>query len=845
MRRFLLKLSRRRRLQRDLETELAFHREMSGANQNSIPLGNSAMITENALDLWRFSLIENLWRDLVYAFRSLAHSRGLVFSALLSLGLGIGVNAAMFSLGVEFLFSEPSLRDAASVVSIRLGGNSNSSAEAIEFLQRSGLFQDVTGENAEAFSNFNDGSQTRRIFAVYTTKNFFTALGAPMFLGRGITPNDPKEVAVLRYQFWKKYFHGDPSVIGRRIDLDGRACTVIGVLGEHHRTLVGFGFSPDLYMPGWLDTTTFNVFARLKPGMSLPQARAGLNIVAKRMDAAKLEAHWKYADGVSLLPVSGYARFTTEPDVMTIGVFFVILLVITGFVLLIACANVASLLLARASARRGEIAIRLALGASRGRLLQQLLAESVLLAVLGAAFGMALAHLTATLLARIQLPLPIPIYLQITPDWRVMLYCAALTMVAILACGLLPALQSLRESIAPSLNRERKSRLRQRLVVAQIAISMIVLCTGFLFVRNLVNANSISPGFDVRHTLRADVNLSPEKYKDGQGTAMYINRVLSGLAGLPGIESAAGARLTPFTDNVSFGSRITFPENGQQVQTYFKWNAVTPAYFHTMEIPVIRGRTFAEADRGEKTVVVNGTFVERFLGKRQPLGTVFLWGEERKIPHRIVGVVGGTKTVTIGEAQQPQMYEPLGAISGGSLRVQFVLHSALPPSTQVDAVRAELHRIDPSAGAEVQTMSSSMGLAFLPSQVGALLLGSIGVLGLLLAAVGLYGVMDYSVARRTREIGIRISVGATQSNVSRMVLLECAKLIVTGSAIGLFVALFLTKPLAIFLVPGLRSVDPITFFAVILVTILTGMLAAWGPVRRATAIDPNTALRYE
>ena len=845
MRRFLLKLARRRRLQHDLETELAFHREMSGANQNSIPLGNSTVITENALDLWRFSVIENLWRDLVYALRSLLRSRGFVFSAILSLGLGIGVNAAMFSLGVEFLFSEPSVRDAASVVSIRFGGNSNSSAAAVEFLRNSGLFQDVAGDNVEAFSNFNDGSETRRIFAVYTTKNYFTALGSPMYLGRGIRPDDPKEVAVLRYQFWRKYFNGDPSVVGRTIDLDGRACTVVGVLPEHHRTLIGFGYSPDIYMPRWLDDTTLAIYARLKPGMSLSQARAGLQLVANRMDSVMPEEHWKYGQGVSLLPVAGFARFSSEPEMMTIGIFFAILLVITGFVLLIACANVASLLLARGSARRGEIAIRLALGASRGRLLQQLLAESVLLALAGAVAGMILAQITASLLASIQLPLPIPIFLQITPDWRVVLYSAGLTAIAILACGLFPALQSVRESIAPNLQRESKLRLRQRLVVAQIAISMVVLSTGFLFVRNLVNASAISPGFDVRHTIRAEVNLSPEKYKDPQEKATYTNRVLSELAGVPGVKTVAAARLTPFTDNVSFGSQISFPDSGQRVQTYFKWNAVTPTYFRAMEIPLIRGRTFAEVDRGQKVVIVNRTFVEQFLGKRQPIGAVFLWGQEGKVPYRIIGVVGGTKTMTIGEAQQPQLYESLAEGLGNSLRLQFVVYSVIPPPLLLDPVRTALHRIDPNAGAEVKTMSSSIGLAFLPSQVGAFLLGSIGVLGLLLAAVGLYGVMDYSVVRRTREIGIRISVGATPGNVSRMVLLECAKLIVTGSAMGLFVAVFLTKPLAIFLVPGLKSADPITFVAVVAVTVLTGLLAAWGPVRRATTVDPNTALRYE
>lgn len=509
MRRLFLKLFRRRRLEQDLEAELAFHRAMSGEHQNPITLGNASVIKELAFDLWRFNFIENLWRDLVYAARGLRRSRALVVSALLSLGLGIGVNTAMFSLGVEFLFSEPSVRNAGSLVSIRLGGNSNSPEEAIDFLRASGLFEDATGEDIEAFTNFNDGTETHRAFAAYTAKNYFSMLGVPMLHGRGIIPTDPKQTAVLSYRFWRKYFHGDPSVIGRAINLDGRACTVVGILPEHHRTLMGFGLSPDVYMPRWLDLTTLMIYARLKPGMTLGEARAGLDAVAKRMDAVIPADHWKYAQNISVLPVAGYAHLVSEGEMIPIGVFFALLIVITGLVLLIACVNVASLLLARASARRGEIAIRLALGAGRGRLLRQFLAESSLLAVLGAGFGFVLVELIAWLLARIALPLPVPIRLDIAPDWRVASYCAAVCMLATLVCGLLPAWQSLKQSVGPDLPRERKSHLRGALVIAQIATSVVVLTTGFLFLRNLVDANSISPGFDVRHTLRADVNLRP------------------------------------------------------------------------------------------------------------------------------------------------------------------------------------------------------------------------------------------------------------------------------------------------------------------------------------------------
>jgi predicted permease len=845
MRRFLLKLWRRKRLHNDLEAELAFHREMSEQHRNEITLGNTAAIKEEAFDIWRFNFLENLWRDLVYAARGLQRSPVLVISALLSLGLGIGVNAAMFSLGLELLFSRPSVHDAASLVAIRLGGSSNSPEEAIDFLRRSGLFADVAGEDAESLTNFNDGTETHRLFGEYTTKNYFTMLGVPMLHGRGIIPADSKETAVLSYRFWRKYFRGDPSVIGRPINLDGRACTVVGILPEHHRYLIGFGLSSDIYLPRWLDSTTLAIYARLKPGMSLRETRAGLETVAKRMDAEMPTRRGKYAEGISVAPIAGYAHFAGQPELMAVGIFFAVLLFIVGLVVLIACVNVAILLLARDSARRGETAIRLALGGSRGRLLQQFLTESMLLALLGTAFGVALSQMTATLLARIDLPLPVPIHLQITPDWRVLAYSALLATLATLVCGLLPAWQSMKLSITPDLARARKSGLRSALVIAQIAISVVVLTTGFLFVRNLVNANSISPGFDVRHTVRVDVNLPPQKYANGRHEADYVSEVLRELAVLPGIESVAAARLIPFTDSNTFGAPLTFPDNGQKTQVMFHWNAVTPEYFQAMGIPLLRGRSFFRADHGGKVAIVNRTFVERYLAGRPPIGTVFLWGAEGKTPYRIVGVAEDTKNITIGEDPQPQLYEPLAKIDNDRLRLQFVLRSAIPPVLQLAPVRRVLHGIDPMAGADVETMYSSIGLAFLPSQVGAVLLGSIGLLGLLLATVGLYAVMAYAVVRRTREIGIRMAIGASRTNVSRMVLGNVAVLTLTGSAIGLFIALFLTKPLAMFLVPGLKPSDPLSFGAVLLVMIVTGLLAAWGPVHRAMSIDPNSALRYE
>ena len=333
-------------MNRDIEAELAFHREMSAASGNSIPLGNTALIKEQAFDHWRFNLIENLWRDLVYAVRGLRRSPALVVSALLSLGLGIGVNTAIFSLGAEFLFSQPSVRGVRSLVAIRLGGSSNSPAKVLDFLSHAGLFEDVVGENEESYTNYNDGAETHRVFSIITTSNYFSALGVPMLYGRGFIPSDPKEVVVLQYRFWRKYFEGDPRVVGRVVNLDGRPCTVVGILPERNRTLFGFGLSPDLFLPRHLDDTRLDIYARLKPGMPVAEARAGLLIIAKRMDQTMPDGN-KYADGIHVAPLAGYARLTSDETVLTISIFFALLLAITGLVLLLACVNVANLLLAR------------------------------------------------------------------------------------------------------------------------------------------------------------------------------------------------------------------------------------------------------------------------------------------------------------------------------------------------------------------------------------------------------------------------------------------------------------------------------------------------------------------
>ena len=591
IRRLFLKLFRRRRLQQDLEAELAFHREMSAVGGNPIPLGNAGVIKEQAFDLWRFNAVENFWRDLVYAGCALRRSPGFVLTALLSLGLGIGVNTAMFSLAVEFLLSEPSVRDAKSLVYVRQGGNSHVRPAVIDALRRSGVFEDVTGENEETFINFNNGLETRRVFAVQATKNFFTALGVPVAQGRGWNETDTSEVAVLHPHFWRTHLGGDPAIVGKEIRLDGRPYTVLGILPDNYRSLIGYGYSPDVFVPQYIEGTILQAYARLKPGMTVGQLNAAMPALGRRLDLEFPSRHESDKE-LHATPVSGIARIEKERQALTVSLFFVILLVVVGLVLLIACVNVAGLLLARASTRRQEIAIRLALGASRGRLLQQLLAESLLLSLAGAALGFLFALVAAKAAAAIPLPVPLPIRLQIEPDWRVASYAALMAILSAIASGLMPAWQSLKESLSAGMQRERKLRIRRGLVIAQIAVSFIVLTTAALFVQNLVRTSSLSPGFNIRQTIRAEVYLPPRVYKDSRAINSYVNRAVDGLRGIPGIEGAAAARIIPFTDATNFGTDLTFPDNGAKQHAQFNWNAVTPDFFRVMDIAMLKGRDF-------------------------------------------------------------------------------------------------------------------------------------------------------------------------------------------------------------------------------------------------------------
>jgi predicted permease len=841
--------------------------------------GPIARIEEECRDTRRVAFVQNLAQDLRYTLRSLARQPLLVAAATISIAVAVGANSTIFSLASELLLSEPSARRPDQLVRIRMSGGSHVSYRQWKALREAGALQDLAGYQIETEVNWlhptahktrggdpgRGADRSASLIPLIVTSNFFDALGLPVALGRGFTAAEADaerhpDVAVISHGFWQTRLGGDATIVGRTLTFNGRPYTVLGVLPKTFRALPGYGVAPEVYLPLSPElmpdlhephAAAVELVGRLREGQSLAQGRTALSAAGQRVGEVLNER--RFGEVSQFSPAGGFGKIS---DFESVGAFFGVLLVAVGLVLAIACANVAGLLLARSTVRRREIAIRVALGASRARLVQQLMTEGLWLAVLGTIGGLLLMFVLMDLIARVQLPLPMPIELHATLDGRLLLYSLTLLILTTVLSGLAPALQATRPSLTPALKQEepryanRRWTLRGFLVIGQVSIAVVLLLTALLFVRNLTRAERADPGFDATHTIVAQVSFVEGRYtRDAR--AAFLGQAIERLRAVPGIDRATFSHAVPLTirSGMTTGTELKIAEGGEPFHERYEVNLVGPDYFSTMGISLLKGREFLPTDRSGSPVVViiNEELARRHFAGRDPIGHHLLLpgAEHATYPAEIVGVVGNSRHRTIGETQQAAMYEPFLQRGNRGRFVHILVRARANPIASVRDVQQVLSEMDPSAALDVQPMQSALAFAFMPSRVGAALLGALGLLGLALAMVGLYAVMSYAVSRRTAEIGLRMALGAPRAAVLRLVLSDAAFLAGGGILIGLTIAAFVTRPLAMFLVAGLSASDPVSFAGTALVLGTVSLAAAWSPARRALRIDPVVALREE
>jgi predicted permease len=818
--------------------------------------------------------MRTLLQDLKYGVRLLSKSPAFTAVAVLSLTLGIGANSTIFTLAKAFFLESVPVKEPARVVSLYSNAQSRKGPpqeylptpylNAVDYHEKATVF---SGSSIAIFTGLEyvvSGKQ-QQLFGELVNGNFFDVLGVAPFLGRGFSAEEdaaPRPVAVLSFALWNTQFGGDRGILGRTIQLNHQDFTVIGVAPREFRGIGALG-SPDLWIPISmrdlvLDDDTKKLMynrgfrmvamvARLKPGVNLKQAQIAVHALGE-----ELEKEYPKENGgrnETLVPINETA---IPPQLHSVFARAgALMMLIVSLVLLVACANVANLLLSRASQRQREIAVRLAMGAGRMRLIRQLLTESLLLALVASTLGILLAYWGKTALVSL-LPPFFARNLNLKLDGRVLLYTLVLAFAATILFGLIPALQAskadrmaaLKDRTGAPTGSARWYGLRGILVMVQVALSLVALAGAGLFIHSLRNAQQVDPGFEVKHELVMSVDLGAEKYAQPQAEAFYRD-VVERLRALPLVAGASiadsgpfsgGFQRTTFTDGVD----STDPRNGRLTPVV----AVAPSFFSTAGITLLSGRDFDEQDdaKGAMVAVVNRAMAESFWPGQDPLGKhVHFLGETWDVT--VVGEVNTVKYSTLGEPPQAIVYMPLK--QHYSPFVSLYVRTNGDPAKALGTVRSTVQSLIPTIPlARVQTVGQVLLQSLTAPRIGAELLGTFGLMALILAAIGTYGVMSYSVSQRTPEIGIRMTLGAQQGDVLRLILAGGLAMVLVGVAFGLGFSALLSRSMSSLLF-GIGAFDAPSFLAVAALLILVAMAACWIPARRATHVDPMVALRYE
>jgi predicted permease len=831
-------------------------------------------------------MVETLIKDIRYALRWMARSPGFSAVAILSLGLGVGVNTAMFSLVDSLLFRPLPVTSPETLVDIfTTGGDGDEYATSsyqdfLDLKAQNTVFTDMIGYSP-MMAPLSLGDRSRILLGQVVTSNHFTVLGVQPLLGRLLGPSDDDpgapRVVVLSHSMWQREFGGDPAVVGKSLTLRGLAYTIAGVAPESFTGVVPL-LTPELFLPvrhvdevepaGMTDTVpsptgtnalerrgTRWMFAkgRLKPGVTAAQANANVALIGRQLEAEHPQTNQDRR--FSAIPTKDVRLLVPQAGgVLSIGAAG--LMTIVGLVLLIACANVAGMLLARASARRREISVRLAIGASRGRLIQQLLVEGALLGTLGALAAVLLAWVLVQGLQSMPLPLPVSVHFDLRIDARVLIFSLIVAAATGMLAGLLPALKASAPSLVADLRGEapavraggRRWALRDALVVAQVALTAVLLVVAGLLVRSVGASERADVGFETRGAAAIAFDTDMVRYSPERGLEFW-RQAQARIAALPGVSSTGTVTPTlPFTFNFStqemrVDSR-TYVEGqrGEIIENV----AISAGYLETLGVPLVEGRSIDVTDiaGGPDVMVINQTMARRFWPNQSALGhTVTAINGPRSRTYRIVGVTRDHKRHGVLEADSPYVYF---AAAQRPTRYNFlVARTPGDASALLQSMRRELLAMEPGlVFMAANTMEENLGLSLMPARVGAMLAAGFGGLGTLLAAIGLYGVIAFSVARRTREIGLRMALGAKPGGVLSMVMRQGFTIVGVGLVAGAILAGAAAVALR-GLLYGISPFDPLAWGFAITAMLLAAALANFMPARRAMRIDPMTALRIE
>jgi predicted permease len=877
----------RERRDRDLADELESHLRMhiednllagmsseEARRQALLKLGGLERTKEGYRDRRGIFWIEALLQDVRFGLRMLRKNPGFSGIAILTFAIGIGANTIIFSMVNGFLLTplpvlHPEQITALAIEEkdIPLGASGFSYPEFIDFRNQGDAFSEVFA-NVLSTVALSAEDRTDQLPVCYVSANFFSALGLRSAFGRLIEPSDGETfgqppLIVLGYTFWRRRFGGDTGVVGKQVRINGRGATIIGIAPKEFRGM----FSPfeiDAYLPMSAVVTEENLsqftlarghgrilaFGRLKRGVSLPEAQNSLDVIALRLAS-------QYPATDVGIRVRAIPEKLARPQPYANDIFIVIgglFLVFAGLVLLLACINIANVVLARALVRQREMAVRAALGASRGRLIHQILTETFLLAFIGAASGLGLAAVASRLAPSVHFP-GFPLRLAFTFNWAVYAYALMAAVFAGIGSGLSPALRASRADVNSRLRddglshgvRERP-RLHSDLMVVQIACSLTLLITAGLFVRSLQHIEGTYLGFDPDHVLNVVTDPSQNGY-DRARTVEFYRELYERVRALSGVQSASLAVSVPMG---SFPSRTSiFTDSGRtdpnQQPPSILYNTIDPGYLHTMRVSLLRGRDFSEADSesAPPVAIVNETMARKLWPDRDPIGESFRMESGAGRLVEVVGIAQNGKYQTVAEDFQPYFFLPL-AQNYSSRRVLEV-RSLVRPELLAAQVQREIHSIAPNVTiVDSRTMKQSLegGTGYFVFRLGASLAVQMGVVGLILAVVGVYGVVSFAVNHRTREIGVRMAVGANSRDIYILVLRRGIALIASGVLVGWMASWALGRTLS-HVLAGISPTDPLIYAAATMTLWSVALMACWIPARRAVRVDPLIALRYE